>query len=91
MNSNRNTMLAKKLTSVQATYVDAQIFQLKGACKQVKIAVVGGEAEISFNGGVTDEGLIKPADGIVTFDVEASSIAVRQSSATITELRLWAY
>ncbi len=90
MAENQNNIFYEKLTTTTASFATAaQKFKMKKARKKLKIAVVGGNVEFSING--TDvAGLVKPGDGVMEFDIEFSQLFVRQASATITELRIWA-
>lgn len=96
MNQNRSGIFAQKLTTVGSEYSAAgQNFELKSQHRNFKVAVEGGNVEFSLNGanGSVVDGLVKPADGVVTFEgMQAfSKVAVRQASGTISLLRIWAY
>lgn len=96
MSANRNNYFYEELTSVAATYVDDGNFKFNFAARHVKIDVIGGEVAYKINGpdntAGKDDGVIIPADGPLDFDgLEAHRISVRQKTATITRLRIWAW
>lgn len=95
MNANRTQLFSQRLTAVTANYSGAnQRSKLKFTSRHVRIAVVGGDVAVSFNGGQDDaqiDVIVKAGENLPFDGLECSKIAVRQFSGTITELRILAY
>lgn len=92
MSADRSNFFYRRLTSLSSSYKDNS-FDFKFTSRHMKIAVVGGDLEFVLNGADDNQvdGLIKATDGVVDFaDFETNRIALRQSSGTVTEVRIWA-
>lgn len=80
-----------------ASYKDKTIdFGKSVSYDHLKIDVVGGSIRFKLNGpddnDVTGDGLIDPADGLVTFNgLELHQISIKQVSGTVTRVRIWVW
>ena len=95
MSINRNNLFYQILGAITSSFKD-QDFEFAHAFNHIKIGVLGGNIQFKLNGpdntSGLEEGLIKPADGLVQFSgMDAHRIAVREVSGTVTEVRIWAY
>jgi hypothetical protein len=91
--TSRNTFFYEEKATLTGSYKD-NAFDFKFASRHLKMSVVGGDVAFVLTGAddTKKDGLIKPSDGLVPFDgLEASRIAVKQVSGTVTQFRIWAY
>lgn len=77
--------------TVGANYAAAGKAAFSEKKRNVKIAVEGANVTFSIDDGATDQGVIKPADGLVDFrDCDLGQIAFKSAGA-VTGLRVWAW
>lgn len=92
--SSRNNWFYARWTAVAATYVVAdQSRQFSNSMNNLKIHSIGGDVIFSLVGpdGSRTEGRVLAGEEKDFRGCSVHRIAVRQASATITDLRVWAY
>lgn len=94
MDANRSQFFAKKATSATNAYTGAgQSHELQSTMNNLKVAVAGGDLEVSLIGpdAAKVDILVKAGETLDFGGLQFNKIAWRQASATVTLLRVWAW
>ena len=93
MSSSRSNYHFDMDTSLTGDFKDT-MKELKFTSRHVKISTEGANLEFVLTGADNSkfDGVIKPSDGLVSFDgLEINRYALRQSGGAVSEWRLFAY